>query len=573
VELVALKPWPSWGLFPCSFAVTKNLGGTFQVTSWVLILKGIYSRSIHYFEFATTTSIHHQLGCSLIVETLLEWMVASTWKKCHGIMVPPRTPREEPIWLHYLGIFIQLQRNFQRRHVDAFEYLSPATDSVCSNRAPIVFLYGSVYQPWEFTWSSWFAIWRAIQITCKPRPPILCSRMAVQKWISHHIERGNTHYSWLIEWSLESEYWFCSLGNILFCYWVLVEWKIPWTVILAPRKLQLQYRSAGHECLYGPDDDDSFPYVLVLGQQCITVQPTKDTVHLQQAKNTFQASSCFIEYSSLIGCELRNWIITWPFYLVCSTSGNKAGKICDSTTVRCEGYLEKRNATLQPFSTRTIQVLLLVNWATSHHAENCGCQHLTSSTESTAPFQFLDSIAMRIYRLEFCQGKFSWDPGILALHYFFRIFTQAEATERRIAAALAYYHIHCLNHAYCIDVFCDQVHISHDHHLACVVCYLNIVKVCLYYDTHCDLSGILKHQVPWDPWDPGGSTWHWLEVKPKIKEGGMLATFPDYHHGLDLGLPLLELGLSEAPEVATTYTRELASENSAWIWTASASTA
>jgi hypothetical protein len=103
-----------------------------------------------------------------------------------------------------------------------------------------------------------------------------------------------------------------------------------------------------------------------------------------------------------------------------------------------------------------------------------------------------------------------------------------------------------------------------------VVCYLNIVKVCLYYDTHCDLSGILKHQVPWDP---GGSTWHWLEVKPKIKEGGMLATFPDYHHGLDLGLPLLDLGLSEAPEVATTYTRELTSDNSAWIWTASASTA
>jgi hypothetical protein len=37
----------------------------------------------------------------------------------------------------------------------------------------------------------------------------------------------------------------------------------------------------------------------------------------------------------------------------------------------------------------------------------------------------------------------------------------------------------------------------------------------------------------------------------------MLATFPDYHHGLDLGPPLLDLGLSEAPEVATTYTREL----------------
>jgi hypothetical protein len=89
-------------------------------------------------------------------------------------------------------------------------------------------------------------------------------------------------------------------------------------------------------------------------------------------------------------------------------------KICSSTTVRCECYLEKRNAALQPFSTRTVQVFL-VNWSTSHHAGNYGCQHLTIGTGSVVPSQFNASIAMRIYSLEFCQGKLSWDPGIWAL--------------------------------------------------------------------------------------------------------------------------------------------------------------
>jgi hypothetical protein len=42
----------------------------------------------------------------------------------------------------------------------------------------------------------------------------------------------------------------------------------------------------------------------------------------------------------------------------------------------------------------------------------------------------------------------------------------------------------------------------------------------------------MAHQVPWDP---GDSTWHRLEVKPKFKEGGMLATYPTATTGLGLG--------------------------------------
>jgi hypothetical protein len=61
--------------------------------------------------------------------------------------------------------------------------------------------------------------------------------------------------------------------------------------------------------------------MLVLGQECIPVQPIRDALHLQQAKSTFlQASfgSQFIAYSSLIACDLLHWNIAWPLY--------KAGK-------------------------------------------------------------------------------------------------------------------------------------------------------------------------------------------------------------------------------------------------------
>jgi hypothetical protein len=101
--------------------------------------------------------------------------------------------------------------------------------------------------------------------------------------------------------------------------------------------------------------------------------------------------------------------------------------------------------------------------------------------------------------------------GTGALLCFFGFFSQAEA-KRRHAATQDYY----------INIFCDQVHSGRDHSLACAVCYLNVIKVCLDYDTHCTLGAIMNHQVPWDP---GGLTRYRLGVKPRFKEGGMLATF------------------------------------------------
>jgi hypothetical protein len=331
-------------------------------------------------------------------------------------------------------------------------------------------------------------------------------------------------------------------------------------------------------------DDYNFSYVLVLGEECIPIQPTRDALHLPQAENTFwQAStvSHFIAYSSQVACELLHWKITWPLYFVCSTWGNKSNKILHSTEVRCEGYLEKTNAPLQPFSTRTVQVFLLVNWS---HTGKCDCQHLTSGTESIGPFQFLASIAMWIHSLEFSQGKLSWDSGIWAI-----LFTQVEATRSGNVPVPAYYCFHCLDHPdyfddvsgdpdYYLDVFRDQVPIGHEYYLGVFleqlddVRYLNLVKVCLDYDTHHDLGEIMKHQVPWDP---GGSTWHWLEDKPKFKEGGMLAT--SFLLSLWAGPGAISTGpwASRAPlePPTATYTRRLMMDKAAGNRTASASSA
>ena len=60
------------------------------------------------------------------------------------------------------------------------------------------------------------------------------------------------------------------------------------------------------------------------------------------------------------------------------------------------------------------------------------------------------------------------------------------------------------------------------------------------YGYHDEPITTSKIQVPWDP---GGSTWRRLEVKPKIKEGGMLATSPalawDRQWAITTGLGLL----------------------------------
>jgi hypothetical protein len=133
---------------------------------------------------------------------------------------------------------------------------------------------------------------------------------------------------------------------------------------------------------------------------------------------------------------------------------------------------------------------------------------------------FLSFVSMVVLSDEL---QFSWDPGGV----------QSEAKGRRITIAPAYYRVLCLNSSYYFDqlsadqdyyiaVFLDQVHIGHDYYLDSAVCGLDVVPVCLDYDTHRNLGEVKKHHVPWDP---GGSTWHRLGVKPQIKEGGMLATF------------------------------------------------
>jgi hypothetical protein len=113
--------------------------------------------------------------------------------------------------------------------------------------------------------------------------------------------------------------------------------------------------------------------------------------------------------------------------------------------------------------------------------------------------------------------QLSWDLGGSK---FFRFFIPAEEKGGRHAAAPVYYSGH---HNYYLGVFLEQV---------CILCYLNFVKVCVNYGASCNLVEVLQLKVPWDP---GGSTRHRLEVKPKFKKGGMLATSPPATTGLGLG--------------------------------------
>ncbi|KAF7089969.1 hypothetical protein CFC21_092810 [Triticum aestivum] len=193
---------------------------------------------------------------------------------------------------------------------------------------------------------------------------------------------------------------------------------------------------------------------------------------------------------------------------------------------------------------------------------------------NTVPFQFSVSIAMRSFRsLEFCQGKLSWDPGIGALLYFFGFYAQTEVTGRRNLIAPAFYSDSvCVDRPYYLDAFSDQVNISDEYFLeqVGVVCSLNLAKFRLNYGTHYDLGEVLKHQAPWDL---GGSTWHRLEVKPNFKEGGMLATNRTLFTGWAIGCAYWAWADGKQQKATTTYTSERATNDSAWIRTASASSA
>jgi hypothetical protein len=150
--------------------------------------------------------------------------------------------------------------------------------------------------------------------------------------------------------------------------------------------------------------------------------------------------------------------------------------------------------------------------------------------------------------------QLSWDLGGSK---FFRFFIPAEEKGGRHATAPVYYSGH---HNYYLGVFLEQV---------CILYYLNFVKVCVNYGASCNFVEVLQLKVPWDP---GGSTRHRLEVKPKFKKGGMLATSPPATTGLGLGF-LHWAWAARKTEAATTNINGMVTNKGAWIRTASASIA
>jgi hypothetical protein len=422
------------------------------------------------------------------------------------------------------------------------------------------FPYEKLWDPGGFRSSVWNCQWQVVRVNCKgrvgavhPMKQRLPLKARTETWPSScEVLPIRRHGKCLlyVQPFLAMGFFRTQLGNNVLFLQPSLLWDLD--ILLIQRAL-CSTRPQVHIPVSRPANA-SFSFMLVLGHECIPVQPTRDALHLQQAKSTFlqaSAGSQFIAYSSLIACDLLHWNIAWPLY--------KAGKICSSTTVRCESYLEKINTALQPFSTRTIQIFL-VNWSTSYHAGNYGYQHLTPGTGSVVPSEFIASIAMRIYSLEFYQGKLSWDPGIWALLFVLDfspklkhdgnlyptssvpanfnmvtylhcrgpratdesdclapmqlIVSHASRNHGCYPQALSFFNKAHANQEYYPTVLRDKVPISHT---SCIgVCNFNLVRVCLNYDTHYDLREALNHEVPWDP---GSLTWHWLEVKPKVKEG------------------------------------------------------
>uniref|UniRef100_A0A453F705 Uncharacterized protein n=1 Tax=Aegilops tauschii subsp. strangulata TaxID=200361 RepID=A0A453F705_AEGTS len=77
------------------------------------------------------------------------------------------------------------------------------------------------------------------------------------------------------------------------------------------------------------------------------------------------------------------------------------------------------------------------------------------------------------------------------------------------------------------DTFHRQASVEHDYYLCGVEVFIN-------YDYHRDYDQAKQHRVQWDP---GGSRWHRLGVKPNLKEGRMLGA-----HLTCMGLPRLAHG-------------------------------
>ena len=78
--------------------------------------------------------------------------------------------------------------------------------------------------------------------------------------------------------------------------------------------------------------------------------------------------------------------------------------------------------------------------------------------------------------------------------------------------------------------------------------YSHVVPASIDFSSHGDFELVKDHRVQWDP---GGSRWRRLEVKPNLKEGGMLGAHLAY-----MGSPRPAHGPGPLENHQTTSTRE-----------------
>jgi hypothetical protein len=212
--------------------------------------------------------------------------------------------------------------------------------------------------------------------------------------------------------------------------------------------------------------------------------------------------SCFHEHIVQCGFVVNQWKIAWSLTLQHSSGGSKFFQI-----------------------SYTLQVLLFAD----------GCPFVTFSKANIGAFHSPAYVVIwGSCGMNLGQGKLSWDPGIRAPLWFFRFVAQAAAQGWIMVEALTHRYSHYTT------AFLDQALFSHDYYINFVQFHSNHI-----YDNfrqHYEASNIKESHVPWDP---GGSTFHRLGVKPNFMEGGLSATLSILSLGRTMGCQLLGLGLLE----------------------------
>jgi hypothetical protein len=523
-----------------------------------------------------------------------------------------------------------------------------------------------------------------------------------QGWISQLILQGSPHYFDLMRWSfnltqLQSAFWFCTPGQIIFSCCALVQWELPWINCLVSLKSWFHYCSAEHESL---DSCGNFQWTIArlfsfrLLRDLFLLSPTQWVFVSSFQKfrwkihvNTFDLALVAWNH---VGCStwMKGSVPTWLLKMynmlsgLASTCFRAAHIVLEHWFIPWDPDYVLVQHILHPTKPwLLLRVSRAVGISSRHHqmgefaclAVTCEL-HYSISVVDKFPAALDWVWCMRCMKLEtdrphqcvvFLQSKPPrpyFDPTIslVVAEYLHTIGVSLEFNQFLVGSSHGSMTYDCLDfvrklmeqqiswllgcsfHQFITEdatYFGSQLLEWNIPSYPCLVILLNnwlqmqpVGDPCNFYaaflfswdvtSTVFPVACIMQcgsKLVPWeitrseddclpcpskqvllswDPggsilvlttstdsnwigtqlqylyltWDPGGYTPHRLEGKPKLKEGGLSATYLSTD-GLDSGPLLLGLGLLKARRGLTTNTQQEATKRSAWNWTEKAASA